>query len=272
MGAALASASCGTTCKNCVNKGFVVDVFEKDPPQRYEYGQDQALGSSVSPLSPGRAAKLQGTAPPQTMSSYPTGPNADQGVNASLSTTATMSSKDGATIMEASTKDSARSTRSASGSQGAPTVDNSSVGGTEVSTSTTGTDVVGAQHVVKTFVRTMVKGQPLQVLSVNGGTAECLVSLDRKLNNLYLQKAGKPDSKKRAIPLETIEHIVVGEDVQAGVQLPVTAMCVTLILLDGQALAISFDEVEPRDTFALCLSMFVDGRRSEVDRKKNKQR
>jgi len=118
----------------------------------------------------------------------------------------------------------------------------------------------------------MVKGQPLQVLSVNGGTAECLVSLDRKLNNLYLQKAGKPDSKKRAIPLETIEHIVVGEDVQAGVQLPVTAMCVTLILLDGQALAISFDEVEPRDTFALCLSMFVDGRRSEVDRKKNKQR
>jgi hypothetical protein len=131
-------------------------------------------------------------------------------------------------------------------------------------------NVDAAQQVVKNFVRTIVKGMTLCVLSVNGGTAECVVTMDRKLTTMSLQRAGKKDGKKRSVPLERIAEIAVGDDVRDQVDLQVNDHCVTLLLDDGQGIGFQFRDLEERDTFALCLSMFVDGRRAEVDKKKKR--
>mmetsp|Transcript_18716 Transcript_18716/g.34872 ORF Transcript_18716/g.34872 Transcript_18716/m.34872 type:complete len:239 (+) Transcript_18716:66-782(+) len=135
----------------------------------------------------------------------------------------------------------------------------------------TSPDVGQAQQVVKNFVRTFVKGNSMNVLTVNGSATECIVSLDRKLTTISLQRPGKKDAKRRAVPLESIEEICVGDEAGDGVELPLDEFCVTLLLEDGNALAFRFNDVEERDTFALCLSMFVDGRRNEMMRKKKKK-
>lgn len=132
-------------------------------------------------------------------------------------------------------------------------------------------DVGQAQLVVKGFVRSLVKGQQVTVLAVNGGVAECVASLDRKLTTLSLQRAGKKDSKKRGIPLEDVVEICVGAEACEDVELPLDERCVTLMLEDGNAVGFRFEDAEERDTFALCLSMFVDGRRGEVQRKRKEK-
>eukprot|EP00928_Gymnodinium_smaydae_P048685 TRINITY_DN32582_c0_g1_i1.p1 TRINITY_DN32582_c0_g1~~TRINITY_DN32582_c0_g1_i1.p1 ORF type:complete len:230 (+),score=67.95 TRINITY_DN32582_c0_g1_i1:124-813(+) len=127
-----------------------------------------------------------------------------------------------------------------------------------------------AQQVVKQFVRNMVKGTTLRVLSTNGGSAECFITLDRKLTTMSLQRAGKKSASKRGVLLEQIVQIAVGDEVADDVELQVHELCVTCFMDDGQAIAFEFDDIEQRDTFALCLSMFVDGRRDEVERKREK--
>lgn len=127
-----------------------------------------------------------------------------------------------------------------------------------------------AQAVVKSFVREMVKGRVVHVLSVHGGTAECMVYLDRKLTTLSLQRAGKDDAKKRAVNLEDIEEIAVGAEAGEAYGLSTDDMCITLVLANSQAIGFYFKDEEERDTFALCLSMFVDGRRTEVERREAK--
>jgi len=134
-------------------------------------------------------------------------------------------------------------------------------------------DVGQAQHLVKNFVRTYVKGHDVNVLSVNGGTAACTAYLDRKLTTLSLQRAGKKDGKKRGIPLEDVAEICVGDEAGDDVELELDDFSVTLLLQDGQAVGFRLADLEERDTFALCMSMFVDGRRGEVQRKqKHKQK
>lgn len=132
-------------------------------------------------------------------------------------------------------------------------------------------DVGQAQLVVKRFVRSLVKGQEVSVLAVNGGVAECVASLDRKLTTLSLQRSGKKDSKKRGIPLEDVVEICVGDAAREDVELALDEMCVTLMLEGGNAVGFRFSDAEARDTFALCLSMFVDGRRGEVQKKRKEK-
>lgn len=148
----------------------------------------------------------------------------------------------------------------------------SSAAASDSTAASTTPDVNQAQQVVKHFVKSIVKGQPVSVLAVTGGVAECVVSLDRKLTTLSLQRAGRKDAKKRAVPLEDICEICVGEDAGEEVELPLDEHCVTLMLEDGNALGFQFDDLESRDTFALCLSMFVDGRRSEKEKQKKKEK
>jgi len=132
-------------------------------------------------------------------------------------------------------------------------------------------DVGQAQFVVKRFVRSLVKGQEVSVLAVNGGVAECVASLDRKLTTLSLQRSGKKDSKKRGIPLEDVVEISVGDAAKEDVDLALDEMCVTLMLEDGSAVGFRFSDAEARDTFALCVSMFVEGRRGEVQKKRREK-
>mmetsp|Transcript_29395 Transcript_29395/g.83675 ORF Transcript_29395/g.83675 Transcript_29395/m.83675 type:complete len:126 (+) Transcript_29395:613-990(+) len=79
---------------------------------------------------------------------------------------------------------------------------------------------------------------------------------------------GSQDSKKRTVPLEDIREVLVGEDASDEVDLPVDGQCVTLLLSDGSAVGFRFDDIEERDTFALCISMFVDGRKGEINRRR----
>lgn len=133
-------------------------------------------------------------------------------------------------------------------------------------------DAATAQSVVKQFVRSFVKGRQVTVLVANGGTTDCIATLDRKLTTLSIQRAGKTGSKQRHMPLEQIAEVSVGTDAQSEVELEVDDCCVTLLLHDGQAISFRFEDIESRDTFALCLSMFVDGRRDEMARRRAEAR
>lgn len=120
-----------------------------------------------------------------------------------------------------------------------------------------------AQKVVKEFVRAFVKGRKISVLTANGGVAECFATLDRKLTTFSIQRTGTKNSKKREIPLEQVAEISVGNEAEEELGLPLDDLCTTLLLEDGQGIAFRFEDVESRDTFALCFSMFVDARRGE---------
>mmetsp|Transcript_34489 Transcript_34489/g.75314 ORF Transcript_34489/g.75314 Transcript_34489/m.75314 type:complete len:199 (-) Transcript_34489:55-651(-) len=120
-------------------------------------------------------------------------------------------------------------------------------------------DVFQAQNVVKNFVRVLVKGLPLQMLVVNGGTAECVAYLDRDLTSLSLERAGA----RRPIWLKDVSEVVVGCDGGKDYGFVTDTLSVTLVLTSGQGLGFSFESEEERDTFALCLSMFVDGQRQQ---------
>ncbi|CAE8604472.1 unnamed protein product, partial [Polarella glacialis] len=125
--------------------------------------------------------------------------------------------------------------------------------------------------VIADFTRKMVKGRSVMVLATTGSTIECIASLDRKLHFLSIQRAGKKDAKKRSIPLEEIEKVSVGTDLASESGLPLDEFCVCFMLKEGQAIAFRIEDIEERDTFALILSMFVDQRTQEVERKKLKE-
>lgn len=116
-----------------------------------------------------------------------------------------------------------------------------------------------AQHLVQDFMRNVVKGISVKVLQTNGTVSECIVSLDRSLKTMHMRRL--PDGKKRSIQLFRVCGIVVGDDNLEDEELPATERCVTLLLEDAQALAMEFPNLEERDNFAICLSMFVDGSR-----------
>jgi len=126
-------------------------------------------------------------------------------------------------------------------------------------------DMGKAQHVVKNFVRSLVKGKAIAVLTVNGGTTQCIVSLDRKLTTLSLQRGGKKDAKKRGVTLADVHMVCIGEEASDEIDLPLNELCVTLLLEDGNAVGFQFEDQEERDTFALCLTMFIDGQHSEKE-------
>ncbi|CAE7646708.1 unnamed protein product [Symbiodinium pilosum] len=116
----------------------------------------------------------------------------------------------------------------------------------------------------------MVKGRELRMLSTTGRSLLCLVTLDRDIRHISIQLAGKTDAKQRFVNLKSIEQIYVGEDVADDIELPVTSFSVTLVLEEGQAIAFELNDEEERDTFAMCMQMFVDGNRKDAERRKAK--
>jgi len=131
--------------------------------------------------------------------------------------------------------------------------------------------VARAQTIVKAFVRSLVGGRSVIMLQVDGGTAECMLHIDRDLTALSIERtaiAAEPSAtegrtqagSRRGIPLEDIEHIVLGADsVMEDFGLAVGPLCASIVLESCQAISFQFPDEEERDTFALCLSMFVDG-------------
>lgn len=129
-----------------------------------------------------------------------------------------------------------------------------------------------SQRIVKKFVQRMVRGRVLPMLSKVGGSVECLVHLDRELKNIMIQRAGKKDSKQRAIPLTTVQEICVGREVADEVELPVDECSVTLMLEGGQAIAFRLEDEKDRDTFVLCMGTFVKGNRKESKPKRRHEK
>mmetsp|Transcript_11689 Transcript_11689/g.19830 ORF Transcript_11689/g.19830 Transcript_11689/m.19830 type:complete len:323 (-) Transcript_11689:12-980(-) len=126
------------------------------------------------------------------------------------------------------------------------------------------------QKIVKRFVQKMVRGRELKMLSTTGRSLLCLVVLDRDIRHISIQLAGKKDAKQRFVNLKSIEQIYVGQDVAEEIELMVTELSVTLVLEEGQAIAFDLDDEEERDTFAMCMQMFVDGNRKDAERRRKK--
>jgi len=128
-----------------------------------------------------------------------------------------------------------------------------------------------AQNIVAEFVGNIRRGMEVEVLSTSGNSAMCVVALDRQLTKMTLQRAGKKDGKKREVPLENIDTIAVGTDLPEEVELPVDEFCATFFLLNNDGvLSYRFADMDQRDTFALCIAMFVEGRKKEVARRLEK--
>merc|ERR1712046_126838 len=86
-----------------------------------------------------------------------------------------------------------------------------------------------AQKVVEEFVRTYVRGHTIEVLALSGSSMMCLTTLDRKLTMLSVALTGSKSGRKRDIPLEQVQEILIGvEEAQHEVDLPVDDFCVTL--------------------------------------------
>eukprot|EP00931_Biecheleriopsis_adriatica_P064812 TRINITY_DN39502_c0_g1_i1.p1 TRINITY_DN39502_c0_g1~~TRINITY_DN39502_c0_g1_i1.p1 ORF type:complete len:411 (+),score=121.57 TRINITY_DN39502_c0_g1_i1:31-1263(+) len=133
-------------------------------------------------------------------------------------------------------------------------------------------ELTDGQKLVKRFVQKMVKGRELKMLSTTGRCLNCLVTLDRDIRNLSIQLAGKKDAKQRFVALKSIEEICVGREVAEDIELPVDDFSVTLVLDEGQAIAFELDDEESRDTFALCMGMFVDGNRKDAEKRKKSKK
>jgi len=128
-----------------------------------------------------------------------------------------------------------------------------------------------AQTVVKNFVRYLVKGQPTTMLVVGGGRTSCIAYLDVDLTTLSLQKAATPDTRRRAVPLEEVLEVIVGELGGREFDLDTDDFSVTLLLESGQALAFQLEGEEERDTFAFCMTMFVDARHAVSPKATNRR-
>ncbi|CAK9085299.1 unnamed protein product [Durusdinium trenchii] len=111
-------------------------------------------------------------------------------------------------------------------------------------------DGVGRQALVD-FTQDLVRGRTFPVLALNGDAVECLVSLDKQLRYMVIQRTGKKDHKRRALALETVDQVCVGKEALDESGLPLTEFCVCLLLTKGQE----------RDMFAQAVSHFVDERR-----------
>eukprot|EP00928_Gymnodinium_smaydae_P053207 TRINITY_DN37250_c0_g1_i1.p1 TRINITY_DN37250_c0_g1~~TRINITY_DN37250_c0_g1_i1.p1 ORF type:complete len:290 (-),score=55.45 TRINITY_DN37250_c0_g1_i1:138-1007(-) len=132
--------------------------------------------------------------------------------------------------------------------------------------SSVGEDMERARRRVKDFIDSANRGLTLQVLSHDAPPELATVSLDRRLRTLYVRRGEVSKSPRpESIGLERIVEISVGADVRGDVDhLPVDRHCVTLLMDNFQSLSFRFKSDEERDTFALCLSMFVDGKREEI--------
>lgn len=123
-----------------------------------------------------------------------------------------------------------------------------------------------ARRSVEQFVSNIIKGLELEVLTDASKPDNVVVSMDRALQYLHLQRVTPAgDVMEHTLGLERVVEVIVGDDVGASeVELPLDPRCVTLLLDDFQALAFRFERDNDRDMFAVCLAMFVDGRREKL--------
>merc|ERR1711920_52505 len=124
-----------------------------------------------------------------------------------------------------------------------------------------------AKLLVQQFTTEMVKGRYFEVVLPSGQTRSRFCMLTRKLDAFRI-KTDKETSDARNIPLTTIEEIIAGADTartlaSRGLETPLSELSVTLALTDQTFITFLLQDVEARDTFAMCITMFANRAKTE---------
>eukprot|EP00927_Polykrikos_kofoidii_P054779 TRINITY_DN4914_c0_g1_i1.p1 TRINITY_DN4914_c0_g1~~TRINITY_DN4914_c0_g1_i1.p1 ORF type:complete len:313 (+),score=86.38 TRINITY_DN4914_c0_g1_i1:86-940(+) len=117
-------------------------------------------------------------------------------------------------------------------------------------------EVSRVQGKMKTFVRTMVRGQNMGVVSPDGQDHSCTCFLDKRLKHFSIELKGKV----RKIPLTSVVEVFQGKEPE-DIATPLDEFCSTLMLEQEECLTFHFPTVPARETFAVCLQLLVDGQR-----------
>lgn len=115
-------------------------------------------------------------------------------------------------------------------------------------------EVARIQSQMKSFVKGMLKGREMSVLSVDGQLRSCTCSFDRKLK-VYSIVISK---ETRKIPLSKFSEVFQGKEPD-DIDTPLDELCCTFVLDSGECLTFRFKTVEERESFAMCLQIIVDG-------------
>lgn len=110
------------------------------------------------------------------------------------------------------------------------------------------------QQEMKRFVREMVRGRQMGVVSPDGQMRTCNCSLDRRLRNLVLELRGSA----RRIPLTNVREVYQGKEPE-DIETPLDDLCATLAMEEGDCITFHFADIPARENFAMCLQLLVDG-------------
>mmetsp|Transcript_29423 Transcript_29423/g.62637 ORF Transcript_29423/g.62637 Transcript_29423/m.62637 type:complete len:260 (-) Transcript_29423:33-812(-) len=110
------------------------------------------------------------------------------------------------------------------------------------------------QQAMKSFVRMMVRGQQMGVISPDGQLRTCSCSLDKRLKNFVIELKGSV----RQISLGDISEVFQGTEPE-DIDTPLDELCSTLMLASGECISFHFADVPAREQFAMCLQILVDG-------------
>eukprot|EP00434_Breviolum_minutum_P013588 symbB.v1.2.011978.t1/scaffold788.1/size164690/15 len=128
-----------------------------------------------------------------------------------------------------------------------------------------------ARDLVRKFVRDMLQGKAAIIPPAwpDVCAQAVIVSLDKRMKKLCVRSADATAdvSMQLGVPLTSIASIAFGSCNPGEGRLMATELSVTIFFDEGHgpSIVLEFRDLEERDTFAICLSMFVDGRKVEVD-------
>lgn len=112
------------------------------------------------------------------------------------------------------------------------------------------------KQTMKAFVKQMIKGREISVLSVDGQIRTCTCSLDRKLKNFIVEIS----RSSRKIPLSTVSEVFQGKEPE-DIDTPLDELCSTMMLESGECISFRFPTEPDRESFAMCLQIIIDGQK-----------
>lgn len=115
------------------------------------------------------------------------------------------------------------------------------------------------RHLVKNFVKKMVKGQEFHVVAASGEVRSCLCALSRKLDKLKLSIGEQgQDMRVREIPLSGVTEVYGG----GGSGVVDEDLAVTLSLATQECITLQVRDAETKDQLISCLTMFSNQART----------
>mmetsp|Transcript_52426 Transcript_52426/g.140325 ORF Transcript_52426/g.140325 Transcript_52426/m.140325 type:complete len:239 (-) Transcript_52426:85-801(-) len=110
------------------------------------------------------------------------------------------------------------------------------------------------QQAMKGFVRSMVRGQQMDVIAPDGQLCTCQCSMDKRLKYFVIELKGS----ERRIALSSITEVFQGKEPE-DIDTPLDERCSTLMLERGDCISFHFLDVSAREHFATCLQILIDG-------------